>query len=77
MKRSQPGGAQGRVYRSGGTDCAELQTQEDQVHEELNADQCGWRVGREPGGGEQGLDHTRKTSWDVMRRCGWVFNRVD
>lgn len=50
MKRSQPGEVQGRVCQLEGRDCAKPQTQEDQeIDEELNTDQCGWKVGGEPG----------------------------
>lgn len=69
MKRSQPGGAQGRVCQLGGTDRAKPQTQEDQFYEELSKDQPGWRVGREPGVVDRGC-----TIQDLMvcNREPWV-----
>lgn len=55
------------------TECLESWTQEDQLHE-LNIDQCGWKMGGEPGEVGRGL-----TTQDLMGykgRHGWVFKAV-
>lgn len=59
--------AQGSICQLEGTDCTKPWTQEDQVYEELNTDQCDWRGACGCG---QGLDHTRPhgVQWEAMGR---------
>lgn len=58
---------QGSLCQLEGTDCTKPWTQEDQVYEEFNTDQCDWRGAWGYG---QELDHTRPygIQWEAMER---------